>query len=184
MGGSDLLVDYAHRFGPATLEEGYVYGSCAPGWHSAGDFETVLEEWITDVQDEGIERVCCLLTGCHLTDEDLNLARYREAFGEENVCHAPIPDGRLVDQELLTETILPFLDESVESRSPVVVHCLSGVCRTGQVLSAWLVWNRGYDPEAAIEAVREGGRDPLEVVEQGHVTEEDVYELLSTLEDQ
>lgn len=181
MGGSELLVGEAHRFGPADPDEDYVYGSCSPGWHSAGEHETVLDEWIQFVQSQGIERVCCLLAGRQLDRDDANVGRYREAFGAEKVRHAPIPDYQLATRETLTEQILPFLEEAVEQDEPVVVHCLSGIGRTGQVLAAWLVAAREYEPEAAVETVREMGRDPTEAVERGNATEEEVFELLGSL---
>jgi len=181
MGRSDLLVDNGHRFSPAGPQETYVYGSCAPGWHSACDHETALDEWIQFVQSQDIERICCLLTGRQLDRRDANVGRYREAFGSDNVCHAPIPDSRLVDRKTLDETVLPFLAASVTRESPVVVHCLSGVGRTGQVLAAWLVAAREYDPETAIETVREMGRDPYEIVERGYATEEQLFGLLESL---
>jgi protein-tyrosine phosphatase len=181
MGASDLLVGEGYRFAPAGPQEESVYGSCAPGWHSACDHETALDEWIQFVQSQGIERVCCLLTGRQLDQRDANVGRYREAFGAENVCHAPVPDSRLVDRETLDGTVFPFLAESVTRESPVVVHCLSGIGRTGQVLSAWLVAAHDYDPEPAIGAVQEMGRDPYEVVERGDVTEEDLFALLESL---
>jgi protein-tyrosine phosphatase len=181
MGGSELLVDDGHRFSPAAPQEEYVYGASAPGWHSACDHETALDEWIQFVQSQDIERICCLLTGRQLDQRDGNVGRYREAFGPDNVCHAPIPDSRLVDRATLDETVLPFLAESVAAESPVVVHGLSGVGRTGQVLAAWLVAARDYDPEPAIETAREMGRDPYVVVEREYATEEALFELLESL---
>lgn len=181
MGGSDLLVGDGHRFGPAEPRENYIYGSCAPGWHSACDHETAIDAWIQFVQSQGIERVCCLLAGQQLDTHDANIGRYREAFGHDQVCHAPIPDSRLVDRETLEETVLPFLAESVATASPVVVHGLTGVGRTGQVLAAWLVAARDYDPEPAIETVREMGRDPYAIVDREFATEEELFGLLESL---
>lgn len=181
MGGSERIVGEAHRFGPAAPREEYVYGSCSPGWHSAGDRETVLEEWIQFVQSQGIERVCCLLAGRQLDEQDATVGRYREAFGDEQVCHAPIPDYQLASREKLAGTILPFLEESVSRDERVVVHCLSGVGRTGQVLSAWLVAAHGYSPQRAVESVKEMGRDPTEAVDHGNATEEELFDLLGSM---
>lgn len=176
-----MVVHHAHRFSPAAPDEEYVYGSCHPGWHSAGDDETAVEEWLSFVQSEGIERVCCLVAGSPDEVRESSLGRYTEAFGHSNVCHAPTAPHHLVSHERLVQTILPFLQESVEQESPVVVHCLSGVGRTGQVLAAWLVATREFSPEDAIDRVHEMGRDPFVVVDRGNATEEELLDLLRTM---
>lgn len=176
-----MLVNDAHRFGPAAPTEEYVYGSCTPGWHSAIDDETAVEEWLSCVQSSGIERVCYLLAGASEEVRDTAIGRYDEAFSPSNVCHAPTATGRLVDAQQLTETVLPFLRASVEADSPVVVHCLSGVGRTGQVLAAWLVAARSYSSQQAIETVRETGRDPYAVVDRGNATEDELFDLLDSV---
>jgi len=86
-----------------------------------------------------------------------------------------------VERETLCGKILLFLEDAVAEEEPVVVHCLSGVCRTGQVLTAWLVAAHGYDPEDAIETVKQGGRDPTEIVDRGRATEEELLSLLESL---
>lgn len=164
----------AHRFSAAAPEERYVYGSCSPGWHSAGSHEEALTQWISFMEDVEVERVCCLLPGQKSDLEAANLGRYREAFGTDSVLHAPMPSNRLPDETVLREEILPFLAECVRTEERVVVHGLSGVGRTGQVLTAWLVWYREYDPETAVETVQKQGRDPMELVDIGAITEEDV----------
>lgn len=181
MGDSGLVVGDAHRFSPAAPEEAYVYGSCTPGWHSACDTGTAVDQWLSFVRSQGIERVCCLLAAPVREIEESHLEHYRETFGEANVCHAPVPAYRLVGRDTLRESVFPFLEESVDRDSPVVVHCLSGVGRTGQVHAAWLVTHHGYEPERAIEAVKEMGRDPTEPVDYGRATEEELLELLSSV---
>ena len=168
----------AHRFAPAAPDEEVVYGACCPGWHSAGTHEAALDQWISFIQESGIERVCCLLTGRQLDAHDANIGRYRDALGPENVRHAPIPDHRLADPDTLVDDILPFLAAADRAGEPVVVHCLAGIGRTGHVLAAWLVAERGYDSRGAIETVREMGRDPLEAVERGTATRQDLLDLL------
>lgn len=176
-----MPVHDAYRFSPAAPAEEYVFGSCTPGWHSTTTNETAVDEWLSFVQSEGIERVCCLLAGSSAEVRDSAFGRYYEVFGPSNVCHAPTADHHLVRRERLVETVLPFLRESVEQESPAVVHCLSGIGRTGQVLAAWLVAARGCSPEEAIETVRETGRDPFAVVERGNATEAELFDLLNSL---
>lgn len=181
MGGFQFVMDDAHRFSPAAPDEEFVYGACCPGWHSAGTHQTSVEQWISSMQESGIKRVCCLLTGRQLDQQDANIGRYREAFGTTNVLHAPVPDHHLVAESLLNEEILPFLAAGVQRDEPTVVHCLAGIGRTGQVLAAWLVASEGYHPEKAIETVKETGRDPTESVRQGNATTEELLELLGNV---
>lgn len=181
MGDSGVVIDDAHRFGAASPEEEFVYGACSPGWHSAGSHATAIDDWIDFMHESGIERVCCLLTGRQLDQQEANVGRYRDAFGRENVLHAPIPDHHLAEPDYLSERILPFLEESVQKEEPVVVHCLAGIGRTGQVLAAWLVTYREYSPEAAVSMVQKMGRDPMEATRHGNAAEEDVYSLLASL---
>jgi protein-tyrosine phosphatase len=171
----------AHRFAPAAPDEAYVFGSCAPGWHSAASHGRALDDWIAHMQDHDVERVCCLLSGRQLDQGGANVDRYRAAFGESNVCHAPAPDHHLLPASLVSDEILPFLADAREAEERVVVHCLAGIGRTGQALAAWLVYNRDYGPDRAIETVTEMGRDPRDAVKMGNASEGDLVELLATV---
>ncbi|MEF8784582.1 MAG: dual specificity protein phosphatase family protein [Haloarculaceae archaeon] len=168
----------AHRFAPAAPDEDVVYGACCPGWHSAGTHEQAIGQWIGFMEDAGIQRVCCLLTGRQLDAHDANIGRYVAAFGPRHVLHAPVLDHHLASIDTLREDILPFLDDAAAADESVVVHCLAGIGRTGHVLAAWLVHARDYAPHAAIETVREMGRDPLEPVDHGNATRRDLLDLL------
>lgn len=170
----------AHRFAPAAPEEEYVYGASCPGWHATTEHGDAIEEWISFVQDRGIERVCCLLSGDQLAGTDANTASYRHVFGAERVRHVPIADHHLADRETLADEILPFLRESAAHGEPVVVHCLAGIGRTGHVLAAWLVAEREYDVVDAIETVQEMGRSPAEAIDAGNARHGELYELLDS----
>lgn len=172
----------AHRFAPAAPDEPYVYGACCPGWHSTADRDDAIDEWIEFMQERGIERVVCLLSGTQLEQTKANTGRYARAFGTENVAHVPVADHHLADAETLAEDILPFLDESVAAEQKVVVHCLAGIGRTGHVLAAWLVHGRGYDPVDAIETVREMGRSPGDAEDTGNARRGELHELLARFE--
>lgn len=178
MGESDVVLDDAHRFAPAAPDEEHVYGSCCPGWHSVGEHGTLVDDWIAAMERQGVERVVCLLPGRELDRSDANIGRYREAFGTGAVRHAPVPDQHLADVETLRRDVLPFLESAAADDAPVVVHCLTGIGRTGQVLAAWLVWGRGYDPHEAVDAVVAAGRDPTEAVREGNATRQDLLDLL------
>lgn len=168
----------AHRFAPAAPDEEYVYGACCPGWHSAASHAEAIADWLEFMRAREIDRVCCLLTGQQLDESEGNVDRYRRAFGTEHVRHAPLADSHIADEQILREEILPFLDAAVDREERVVVHCLSGMGRTGQVLAAWLAHDRGYDPERAIETVQEMGRAPAQPVHVGNATERELVELL------
>ncbi|ELZ25657.1 hypothetical protein C475_09369 [Halosimplex carlsbadense 2-9-1] len=170
----------AHRLAPATPDEEYVYGACSPGWHSAADRSYALADWIAVARANDIERVCSLLPGDQ-SPGDPEVAGYTDAFGEDNVLHAPIPDGRLACPALLKREVLPFLADAVEADERVVVHCLDGMGRTGQVLAAWLAHDRDYAPEEAIEAVEETGRQPREPVREGNASEQELRDLLTVV---
>ncbi|MFB6200590.1 MAG: protein phosphatase [Halorhabdus sp.] len=172
----------AYRFAPAAPDEKYVYGAAAPGWHAAADHETAVSAWITFMRDRGIRRVCCLVPGADSVDGCVsNLERYDAAFGKEHVVHAPLLDRQLGDRSVLEETILPFLEASVRREAPVVVHGLSGLGRTGQVLAAWLVYGRGFDAERAVETVEDMGRFPTEPVDTGRATEDELLDRLTAV---
>lgn len=161
MGRTQALLQDAHRFGPAAPDEDHVYGSCAPGWHAAADHETCVREWVGDMQRAGIERVCSLIAASYDEAADDHLERYADAFGTDRVLQASVPTHRIVDVELLETEILPFLADAKAADEPVVVHGLSGLSRTGQVLAAWLTHDRRCRPETAVSTVYSVGRDPV-----------------------
>ncbi|MBX0323621.1 dual specificity protein phosphatase family protein [Halomicroarcula sp. F13] len=172
---------HAHRFAPAAPDEEYVFGACAPGWHTAAGHDAALSDWIQSVRDCQVERVCCLLAGHQLDEPGSNVARYVDEFGESNVLHVPVPDQQLVGTDALHEDVVPFLAASIDAEARTVVHCLAGIGRTGQVLAAWLVYNRDYGPRRAIKTVQQMGRDPMDAVEHGDATEEELLELLGSV---
>jgi hypothetical protein len=172
----------AHRFAPAAPNEDTVYGACCPGWHSAASHEDSLADWVEFMRHNDVERVCCLLPGRQLAGSQSNIARYRAVFGDDGVCHAPTPDHHLVDEPLLADRILPFLEDAVATDERVVVHCLAGLGRTGQVLAAWLAHDREMGPDRAVATVEEMGRHPRDAVNAGNATEDDLRALVSTFE--
>ena len=172
-----------HRFAPAAPDESIVHGAAAPGYGASTTDGDPIEDWIDAMRARGIERVCCLLTERQLRRYDGLLDRYRAAFGDDRVCHAPVEDHTLASPGTVTDGILPFLDEADAASEPVVTHCLAGIGRTGHVLAAWLVGGRGFDPDQAVRAVSESGRDPREAIAAGTAAETDLDALLAAARD-
>lgn len=165
----------ALRFGPASQTERIVFGARKPG-HSINE----VNEWVALMKEQGIKRICCLLTEAQLNCYDgidlLNL--YSKKFEKENVCWAPIEDYHLCDEVKLIKTIIPFLMESDIQEKPVVVHCSGGSGRTGHILAAWLVFGRAFSISEALSSVKKIYRKPCEAVDWGNAKEEELYGLL------
>jgi protein-tyrosine phosphatase len=169
-----------YRFKPAARCESIVFGAERPGYPISPVEEGVVQNWILFMKNQDIKRVCCLLSQSQLDyyDEDL-LAVYRQKFGEENVCWAPVEDYHLADMRMLKRQILPFLAESDTNKERVVVHCSGGIGRTGHILAAWLVHSRRFEIADALSEVTAMGRNPFEAVESGTTTKYQLYVLLS-----
>lgn len=146
-----------YKFAAAQQDETIVFGASRPGYS-----EQKVDAWLNFMAEQGIKKVCCLLCPKQLARYSNLLEKYQHKFGENNVCWAPIEDFHLADLENLTEKIIPFLKKAEQQGDKVVVHCGGGIGRTGHVLAAWLVSNRGLSNQAAIAAVRKTGRNPYE----------------------
>lgn len=167
-------------YSAARQEETIVFGAQRPGYPCKTVDLDRVKDWISLIQKSGLRRVCCLLPCKQLAYYQVDLlAEYRKAFGESNVCRVEIEDYHLCDHATLENTILPFLLESDRKNAPVVVHCSGGSGRTGHVLAAWLVRNRGLSVDEALAAVVATGRNPREAVECGHATEKELRCLIA-----
>jgi protein-tyrosine phosphatase len=152
-----MLIMY--KFAAASETESIVFGSARPGYSNQQ-----VNEWIELMQSNAIARVCCLLPDSQLKRYANLLDLYRQTFGIDHVCWAPIEDFHFADPDLLIHQILPFLAIADQKNERVVVHCSGGVGRTGHVLAAWLVAGRGLSKQAAIAAVRQTGKNPYEAI--------------------
>jgi protein-tyrosine phosphatase len=145
-----------YKFTAASDEESIVFGAAKPGSDSE------VRAWVEFMKCQKIERVCCLLPEKQLSPYQDLVGVYEQAFGQQNVCWAPVEDFTVIDRATLTEKILPFLVDADRHHEKVVVHCAGGIGRTGQVLTAWLVHGRNFSNQAAIAAVKKTGRNPHE----------------------
>lgn len=146
-----------YKFAAASRNEPIVFGSARPGYS-----DQKVAKWIEFMQNQDIKRVCCLLCESQLTRYGDLLGVYRQSFGLDYVCWTPIKDFHFTTPEIFIYQILPFLSAANQKNEKVVVHCSGGVGRTGHVLAAWLVAKRRFSRRAAIDAVRQTGRNPYE----------------------
>jgi protein-tyrosine phosphatase len=148
-----------YKFAAASPSESIVFGAARPGYR-----DRQVKEWIEFMQQQGIHRVCCLLSETQLNRYSNLLDIYRQFFGSEGVCWVPISDFHYIDRVTFIDRMLPFLAEADRQQQKVVVHCSGGVGRTGHILAVWLVFSRGFVPKLAIDSVRQMGRNPYEAV--------------------
>lgn len=165
-----------YKFAAADNNEMIVFGAAKPG----GSQQQVYD-WINFMKQQGIQRVCCLLSDSQLARYENLLEIYQSEFGMERVCWAPIEDFQLADLETLKNKILPFLAIANQQSEKVVVHCSGGVGRTGHVLAAWLVNSRGLSNFDAIAAVKQTGRNPYEAVIVALLTAKNPWKVKSKL---
>jgi protein-tyrosine phosphatase len=174
-----------YNFGPASIDETIVYGASRPGYPSHYVHSELIQDWIQFMNENTIQRVCCLLPKEQLDYYPSGLLQaYREAFGEEHICSAPILDRHLSSLSLLEKKILPFLVQSVQMEQKVVVHCSGGMGRTGHVLAAWLVYGRKQDINEALRAVQsvpDVSRNPRESIGR-HATDAQFDKLFNALQ--
>lgn len=149
-----------YKFAAAAEREKIVFGAAKPKYSAKS-----VEGWLDLMKTQHIKRVCCLLEPKTLNRYEIDLlARYRQQLSDKSVLWQPIPDFQIPRSKVLIEKIIPFLQDSDRLKQKVVVHCAGGRGRTGIVLAAWLVSQRGMSNRQALVAVREQKRLPQEAV--------------------
>jgi protein-tyrosine phosphatase len=149
-----------YKFAPATRQESIIFGAARPRYTQKS-----IAQWIKFMQQQEISRVCCLLESKQLAryPRDL-LETYRQEFAAQYVLWQPIKDFQIPPAEILIDRIIPFLISAEQNQQKTVVHCSGGVGRTGIVLAAWLVSQRGFTNQQAISAVKQNQRYPQEAI--------------------
>jgi protein-tyrosine phosphatase len=148
-----------YKFAAASENELIVFGSARPGYT-----DRQIGQWVEFMQNQDIQRVCCLLSEAQLSRYPNLLGIYQQTFGIDQIYWTPIEDFNLANPEILIHQILPFLALADQQNQKVLVHCSGGIGRTGHVLAAWLVAGRGLSSQSAIAAVMQTGRNPYEAV--------------------
>jgi protein tyrosine phosphatase (PTP) superfamily phosphohydrolase (DUF442 family) len=138
---------------PNWVVEGLIATSPRPGYTPGPERDVpagVVEEWLLEAQEFGIQSVICLIGGDQLwlyrksVPEGL-IQRYRTAGLE--VCHIPTLDqqthpftGADYEQAWQAFQTLP---------KPVLVHCSAGMDRTGRIVRHILAQLANEDTEAS-----------------------------------
>ena len=65
----------------------------------------------------------------------------------------PIPDGGIADDDVMLGAV-DFLHQSLNQQLTTYVHCRGGIGRTGAILLAYYVMNRGLSLEQARDIVK------------------------------
>ncbi len=82
---------------------------------------------------------------------------YREYVNELKrhgieLIRVPVKDGYApTDLELLR--LVKIIDEYLQKKKPVLVHCYGGIGRTVTVLAAYLIYSKGLEVEEALEEI-------------------------------
>ncbi|MFB6471134.1 MAG: dual specificity protein phosphatase family protein [Vulcanisaeta sp. AZ3] len=66
--------------------------------------------------------------------------------------HVPTKDGYAPPEEVLYK-VVNWIDKSIMSGKPVLVHCNAGVGRSPTVITAYLMYRRGLGVDDALEIV-------------------------------
>jgi len=134
-----------------------------PGQFLAGEYPT------THNQEESLKRLArllkvgirCIVDLTWPGDDKPYEPLLKEAAAEHHIevtyFHRPIED-LLVPTRSNLIAILDLIDETLNSRRPVYVHCLGGVGRTGTIVGCYLV-RHGMEGPQALEQIRELRKD-------------------------
>ncbi|MCF8029168.1 MAG: hypothetical protein K9K62_06895 [Desulfobacteraceae bacterium] len=136
-----------------------------PGLFLAGEYPGAPEpdaarQKLGRLIDAGIRQIINLMETDETDHDGLLFDSYEErlvALAEEKgvevgVRRFPIVDRRFPTPETMAE-ILDFIDENIENRIPVYVHCWGGIGRTGTVVGCFLIRHGLASGETVLEKI-------------------------------
>mgnify|MGYP003878507113 CR=1 FL=1 len=130
-------------------------------------------ERLRALRSAGIGAVVCLATDAELWPFWGGPISYERAARSEGleVLMAPTPPGGAPGPAELLR-MCRWIERRVRSGRAVAVHCFAGVGRSGAVAAAYLVYERGMDPDSAIGEVRRARPGAVETPEQEEAVRE------------
>lgn len=124
------------------------------------DRERNLESDLSDLQDQGVDSVLCLVPQDELEQYGVDelLDRYR-ATGFA-LKHLPVVDQMVCSVQELAEAV-EWVSKEIDSGRSVLAHCVGGLGRSGFAVAGYLV-SQGLEAQEAIDLVR-ASRSPRAV---------------------
>jgi protein-tyrosine phosphatase/nicotinamidase-related amidase len=153
-----LRIDYIHSSETKIKGDGLIGLTILPG---RKDRNRNVEDDLKTIKDENINNIICLLSEDEFTEYGIpDLKKYYEKHGF-NVRYESINDQAVPTQESMKK-ILEWMDDCINKKEKVLVHCIGGLGRTGTVAACYLKKFSGLNGKDAIEIVRES-RSPRAV---------------------
>ena len=140
--------------------------SIAPGKKDEDDeavWKRDLDADLKRLRDElGVDRLVCLVEEDEMSDLGISELLLKANQSGFKTTHFPVDDhGKPESMERFKE-VVSSITAAIQAGETVLIHCKGGKGRTGMLAAACLV-KQGYDPESAIDAVKQHREGALTV---------------------